>query len=451
MQNFPIYNAALHLVLAGCINPVSFTEEFREVPAEVPSEELPAVGVQPEEEFTVSIGTGGGGKARSVAGPGAGTIRFGSIRNIAQVIVADTGGKIVAFDEVRRATTGTISQNLSVSIPSGASYHFLVLMGHLNYTVADGNYTYPSSEAPMLLAVGFATTAISGADPVTITMKPVVVDTAFAYGGAEAGAALGGVTLPKDVPAALTWTVTNGFGPLIAAQKAVRGGGGGDEPRFLEAITITGNGVDTGVQPVLSGIGYNEITTNIVTTSLESNGYANFNLKYAPFNLTATGAWTGFVSGAADPYSDPYVDVDDGVPVWIIRNGVNDAAQNDDTTFPASGSTYPWTGTANGNGAVRFTVEDRAIDLTNLVPAPVRGATPVTSFSAPQYTGTVDWTKTVSPGTPPAGLFAADTEYTATVTLTAGAGFTFAGLEDNSFTHGTLDRGTDITYQNPGG
>ncbi|MDR1250956.1 MAG: hypothetical protein LBK62_02200, partial [Treponema sp.] len=74
------------------------------------------------------------------------------------------------------------------------------------------------------------------------------------------------------------------------------------------------------------------------------------------------------------------------------------------------------------------------LNLTGKVPAPVRGGTPVSYFSAPEYTGTVNWSVT-SGGQALGGLFEAGTAYTATVTLTAVSGFTFAGVGANAFTH----------------
>jgi len=62
------------------------------------------------------------------------------------------------------------------------------------------------------------------------------------------------------------------------------------------------------------------------------------------------------------------------------------------------------------------------------VAAPVLGATPVTTITeTAQYTGTVAWN-----GTP--ATFAGSTVYTATITLTAKAGFTLTGVAANSFT-----------------
>jgi hypothetical protein len=79
------------------------------------------------------------------------------------------------------------------------------------------------------------------------------------------------------------------------------------------------------------------------------------------------------------------------------------------------------------------------LNLTPYLAAPVRGATPVGSFSASQYTGTVAWS-------PSDGVFQADTSYTAVVTLTAASGYTFAGLTAGSFTHNAVSAGAVITY-----
>jgi hypothetical protein len=71
-------------------------------------------------------------------------------------------------------------------------------------------------------------------------------------------------------------------------------------------------------------------------------------------------------------------------------------------------------------------------NLTSKVPQPVMSGTPVGYFSAPQYTGTADWK--VTGGGAAGGLFAADTAYTATVSLTAVLGWTFTGAAA-AFTH----------------
>jgi hypothetical protein len=63
------------------------------------------------------------------------------------------------------------------------------------------------------------------------------------------------------------------------------------------------------------------------------------------------------------------------------------------------------------------------------VPPPVKKAIPVTALTGTtQYTGTVAWNPTMS------GTFAAETVYTATITLTAKSGYTLQGVAENFFT-----------------
>jgi hypothetical protein len=63
------------------------------------------------------------------------------------------------------------------------------------------------------------------------------------------------------------------------------------------------------------------------------------------------------------------------------------------------------------------------------VTAPKTGETPVTAITATaQYVGTVSWEPTVTT------TFAADTPYTATITLTAVTGYTFTGVKADFFT-----------------
>jgi hypothetical protein len=69
---------------------------------------------------------------------------------------------------------------------------------------------------------------------------------------------------------------------------------------------------------------------------------AYFKMKYAPFGL-GDGAWTAATGNAA--------------PVWTIRNGLNDVAQDADTDF----AHYGLVGTANANGAISVAVVDAAV------------------------------------------------------------------------------------------
>jgi hypothetical protein len=85
------------------------------------------------------------------------------------------------------------------------------------------------------------------------------------------------------------------------------------------------------------------------------------------------------------------------------------------------------------------------LNLTNVCPAPVDGASPVTAIDAPggQYTGTIAWK---TGGANHSGDFTAGTVYTAELTLTAAAGYTFDGVGENAFSHdgaGTVTNAED--------
>jgi hypothetical protein len=96
----------------------------------------------------------------------------------------------------------------------------------------------------------------------------------------------------------------------------------------------------------------NVITLNIGTytsgiAKIDTTGSVNFKLEYVPFNLGA-GAWSGIGAG------DTAFDLSAEGPVWILRNGVNDAAQDASTDFNKLGKAG-YAG-ANGNGAAAFTI-----------------------------------------------------------------------------------------------
>jgi hypothetical protein len=78
-----------------------------------------------------------------------------------------------------------------------------------------------------------------------------------------------------------------------------------------------------------------------------NEGSVNFNLEYVPFNLTDGAVWKKW-GGDSNFSLDGK-----GLPVWIIRSGLNDEAQDGNTKFDDldTGS--------NGNGAAAFRVKHR--------------------------------------------------------------------------------------------
>jgi hypothetical protein len=313
------------------------------------------------------------GSARSVAGPGTDRIK-GDIRNIIQLVVVNDSGKIVAFDEVRRAGELETEAVLSInSIPFGQTYHFLLLMGHWerDYDAeSGGNYVYTSSP-PTLLAAGLKNYLVTGSGKITITMWPVVVDTKFTTSntGVPAGSGTAEPVIADGKPEkvsllpvdwGVTWTVKrgasgNGFADLVKAQKVVNGGAGDELLVKSKQTVVRGTGLgesapsetNTTTGNVISSGSIGTYTSGI--TRIGTEGSANFKLEYVPFNLTGAAAWNMIGEG------ESAFNLSNGGPVWIIRNGVNDLAQDGNTDFNTLGKTG--NASANGNGAVAFKIE----------------------------------------------------------------------------------------------
>jgi formylglycine-generating enzyme required for sulfatase activity len=351
-----LFGGLAALALAGCFTPVSAIPEPESGPGPK------AAGLEP---FTVTLRIGADGSARAVAGPTRPLIETGGICNVIQLVVLDPEtNKVHTLTDVRQENSGQTNATLTVNaLTYEKDYEFLLLMGHWDRKYgelsAEGNYKYFEDHLPTLLAAGHHTASIglwSGDNTVTITMYPLVVDAKFTKGPATVAAATGGVFL---VPGTwnLIWEVsrgtsgTNGFTDLVAVRKAA--GMDEDTPVFVSSTAIVrdNGGQDTETTIVPGGDYGNQITLAIpadYTDGAGDTGSANFNLKYIPFSLKDTD-WSGFNDQSR-------FDLSVGkAPEWIIRNGINDLAQNGDTDFS---SPIAWGGIKNGNGALSFTVLD---------------------------------------------------------------------------------------------
>jgi hypothetical protein len=451
--------------LAGCVaNPEPPAESAGGGVSPVPKG---PVAVQPE-EFTVTLAVGGDDEAGdgsgirlSVAGPGAGTIALGSIRNVAQVIVLDEAGNIAAFKSVRRQNSTTSSASMTVNIPKNRTYRFLVLMGHQQREYGSeqggGDYVY-KDEPPTLLAAGLKEEYVTGVGTIKIIMKPLVVDTVFNTGGAELGAALptpdrpGGVTF-SPAAASITWTLDGAGFDTINTPPQASGSGitfGYEILSLMDASTVVWKNTGSGwgnseYSDVLQG-GFdgNKITLDISETAKTAGatGAANFNITYVPFGLTDGAKWSGVVLNG--------VETSNGCPVWTIRNGVNDEPQNPETTFDPTKSSG-WGATANGNGAVVWTAGGGITvvdyDLQHYVPVPATGAAPVTELTRPDLKVTVQWKDSNgSPITAPSA-FEQGKAYKAEITLTPNAGYIFATNTGFKYLTAAAD---DVTGNNSG-
>ena len=422
----------LSLVLSACLNPVDFTRVMtqdgggdRVLPAGADGKDAggPA-GIQDMFSFTVTIPVNPKPGPGRTAGLDGDAIQYGGARNTFLLAVLDRAtGKIADSAGGNRLDDGEESRDASVTLSPG-NYVFLLLMGHRERDYAQeaandgGDYVYKAGP-PTLLAAGLTEEVEIPASPtpVTITMTPVTVEAEF-ISSAPTDTTVSvddteGVTLEagrKDLE--LAWTVS-GLDDLKAAQTAA----GANRGSLFRAVS--GRAWETGDSyTTFSTSARFDGTDNTVTLDLGEPPAgvpcaAWFNLEYAPFSLNTGNGET-----------------------WVIRNGINDLAQDSDTDFDldADSEKVKW------NGALCYTVPASGItdlDLTLKVPAPVRDAVPVLFFAAAGYTGTVAWEPAVAAGP----KFAGGTEYTAAVTLDAKAGWTFTGIpeapETGSFTHGS--------------
>jgi hypothetical protein len=324
-----------------------------------------------QEPFTVNIAINTDPNARNVASLDADRVVKGGC-NFIQFIAVDTATKKIAgFDEFRRERESVATYKLVCSgLFPGKEYAFLLMMGHWDRDYGteksknqtDWEYKYKNTP-PTFLASGLKRqTLASGENSIVITMFPLIVNTLFTGGGQTVDPS---VTAGKPEPAFLfpgTWGVrwtlqrasaaNNGLESLINAEQVFNPGA--KDLTITKKTTIVRGFTDTNaVKPDVlreSGPGTtgNVITLNIpsdYTGALTFRGSVYFNLEYAPFNLTDRNQWIGHESK---------YNMIGGVPLWIIRNGVNDEPQNDYTNFNNLGkagySAY------NGNGAVRFAV-----------------------------------------------------------------------------------------------
>ncbi|MDR2743384.1 MAG: hypothetical protein LBB98_14720 [Treponema sp.] len=353
------------LLLAGCFNPISMERQKIGGGGN-------GLGADP---FTIDIMIGKDGETRSVTGPDVARIK-GDGRNIIQLIVVDkVTGNITAFDEVRRESNSLDPAIFTIdSIPIGKTYSFLLLMGHWERDYArevannNGKYVYLEANPPTLMAAGFKEQLITNNGKVSITMWPIVVDTIFKTvdtgvpGILRMREAVMNAGKPENVTLLpVEWTVNwmvkrgtsgDGLDVLVRAQKAI-------DCQAGDELLVKSKG------SIVRGTGLNDLTTkeptvkgNIVTLPIGSDytkgirrigaeGSVNFKLEYIPYNLKDGSKWMAYNGKSA-------FDLDGKAPVWIIRNGVNDQAQDQDTDFNNFGKTD--TGKANGNGAISYKV-----------------------------------------------------------------------------------------------
>jgi hypothetical protein len=343
------------------------------------------------------------------------------IRNIFQVIVIDeaaihrtkhandegmdyTLDSIWDYDEEVQTSTDTTSLTLSVNILNGSTYHILMLGGHLEIDSISGTtIRYKDDEKnqnPTLLLAGAVTVdADFLGNIIPITIFPLVIDTYFLdrYGNrTDPSRSLAQQLGDLSAPWTAVWYIGNwldtgdsinagsvygdGLIGLRQAYYALNPGGStGAETEsnivvpmlpssYREFYGKVSGGMVSDYQRLLSEDKIDGIdTSDLVELNLSSDvglvkgdsGRVWMHLEYVPFGLADASQWLDEDgnwpredwpgkggSGSSKDY-----------PVWVIRNGFNDEAQNIDTDFDTD-FTSEATGKANGNGALNIEMID---------------------------------------------------------------------------------------------
>jgi hypothetical protein len=432
-------------VLAGCFNPITAVAP---VDAVAPQAEAAAEGVRLE-PFTVDIIIADDAvEARFLFGPSEAQLKTTGFYNVMQLVVLDEDRDIFAVAQARRQNSGDdLTRRLGAgSWVFGRDYHFLLLLGYWDREAdADnGDYQYAEGNTPTLLAAGFLSQRLDKSGKVTIAMNPITVSTAeFAAGEDIAGLKKVDGLKYAQLPAGGDWEVTWTLGEsaeaaldTLLAAKNLASGGTATVLFGAEDTAAAGKVEDAALQDDGPSVAGNAVTQPLKKAAAAGNGgkngSVNFNLTYTPFSFApADLANNAAFSGKTRK--------------WIIRNGVNDDAQDANTDFSAPAN---WgTGGKNGNGAVNFTVVKSAggggggsldLDLADYIPAPVTNKAATQSITAPWCEGPVAWAPADKLTT---GYFEPGVEYTATVTLSvqaAAIGYNGVTINPTGTTTGTM-------------
>jgi len=302
-----------------------------------------------------------------------------------------------------------------------AAVALAIVLGALSVTGCSSPTDSPKSTVINMAAIQGVTAPVTGATPVrTITENEQYSGTVNWNGNPSTFAA------NTQYTATITLTAKDGYtlqgvpanfftvaGAALASNNADSGviiavfpqtGGTADNPTVIDIAAIEGvTAPVTGAVPVTT-ITENGQYSGTVTWNGNPSVFAASTQYIATITLTAK---TGFtLQGVAGNF-------------FTVAEALLTSNNADSGVITA---VFPQTGGTAANPTV--------IDIAAIegVTAPVTGATPVTSITDnAQYSGTVKWS-------PNHSTFAANTHYTATITLTAKTGFTMTGVTADSFT-----------------
>ncbi|MDR1858916.1 MAG: hypothetical protein LBQ69_05550, partial [Treponema sp.] len=291
----------------------------------------------------------------------------------------------LAFTACPSPSGGNGDSRISIAAITGVA---LPAIGQAPVTAIPGTDQYAGTVLWSPLVTGAFAAATQYTAIITLTANP-----GYTFAGVAANSfTVAGATSVRN--AKNSGTVTAAF-PTTA--------GTAGEPAVVDIAAIPGVALPATYAAPVTAIGVTEQYTGTVSWSpLVTGTFAPYKAYTATIRLRANPGFT-FAGVAAD---------------FFTVAGATSASN--------AANSYTVTAAFPATGGIPVPVSIAAIPG---VTAPLTYETPVAAIAeTAQYTGTVAWSPEVS------GAFAAETEYTATITLEAKAGFTFDGVAAGFFT-----------------
>ncbi|GHV88181.1 hypothetical protein AGMMS50267_05410 [Spirochaetia bacterium] len=374
--------------------------------------------------------------ATPTANPAAGAINPAQAISLA---TATTGAVIHYTTDGSAPSAGSPAYTAPFTLTLPATVKAIaVKAGWNDSAVLTAAYTADVTAAMVVTALNLTalvTAPVKDAPPVTTTINQTQYTGTIAWTTGTGAPHTGAFAAGAVYKAELTLTAKTGYTLTgVAANSFTHSGGTVTNAANSGTVTITfpataAVGADTIINtlsldslvtapvkdatPVTTAINETQYTGTIAWTTntgaAHSGAFAASTVYKAELTLTAKSGYT-LTGIAANSFTYSGATVTNAANSGVVT-----------ITFPAT--------TANGvNDPVT------ALNLTALVTAPVKDATPVTTaINETQYTGSIVWT--TNTGAAHSGVFAAGTVYKAELTLTAESGFTFTGVAANSFTY----------------
>jgi len=348
--------------------------------------------------------------------------------------------------------TGIVAADLTVGVgTTGLTIGTVFFVSVTEITVAFTGTAAAGDLTIQAKTSAFDPTSVSVSNTLTVTVPAATIDIAVIPGVTAPVTGATPVTTITET-AQYTGTVT-----WVPADNPFQG-----STAYTATITLilkagfTLTGVAANFFTVAGAVATNPIDSGVVTAVFPETAAAVINIAAIPgvtapatgatpvTTITETTQYTGTVTWA--PTDNPF----QGEKVYTATITLTAKAGFTLTGvaanfFTVAGATIV-TNTTD-SGVVTAVFPETAAAVINIaaipgVTAPATGATPVTTITeTAQYTGTVTWNPADNP-------FLGGTAYTATITLTAKAGFTLTGVAANFFT--VAEATTDTNPANSG-